>query len=972
MPLTSTSFLLNLQGLRSSAVHRNHLCPPEIRPKEYEDEYDTQTVFYDISHIGGGQVELVAPPFLNLADEVRVGSGAYLVADLLEGLFSEENAKDPDLPKVRSGSDPENKLSGWSSPKTQKITLSTEHLNADGTLSIQVGQLKHKITPREAVLDKFSGRKVLVTWNHNNDLAWVEDWARFYGAVHGVDGILLYDNASSLYSREELLAALELGLQKGLQIYAQEKQLPVSPVGVCAVANWEYPFGPARSPWESYFSPASMLEHARSTVLADAEMVLYFNIDEYLLAADTALEDLLTDDVVAARVPGYPVVNIPLSQFAEDLESSRVWKFAYSDPQSGSQPRLVFSPRALRAKKSAYLNEAGLQGLYAPLDERFRFAHSLPLTTGWGHRMRRLVPLEKKDTHWIDPLWIDHLQRAFADHLHDINLAALWSDNFSAEVSKEYPREFARGYVTRALEKVQWDKSFVFQFSALMYETKELTTDRAVIRFRLHVNPERFESLELHVFAGSKISSDELWAAVKSAGYKVPDFRPYNREHLLMKFEYDEGFEKALRGLTKVVLDIYGEAVRLLELRSQLGDGQVEGEVGATLVRQTPLAEGGLWRILKPATVTLPANKEYFRMPSIPAANLNPRYMALFDSLTLLTDIFCEDGKIIAVGPPRLNLIQDIQKFNLYADSDPLELAEDFWEELDRASRMFIPVDVYPDTITVRANDERWTVHPGRGYRDVFADRVVAITMNRNNDLQAIQDWFRNLVVNHKVTAAIIYDNGSTLYTHQQLLDTLKGVEGLEVGFIMDWPQKFGPVRNGWKSDFGQYIAWEHARWRFVQNASHVLQGDVDEMVMTEDERPITDYIDEAPSGAVRYQVCDAPPVPRPGLDPERKQRLCTDYLNMDIEEGPFSSKIAYSPQRVPLKAQIKNHQVWMTTQGITKEILARHIRGTHIGWRNHTAAFDKEEREFDPATDRPDPLAEKWYRRTFPERFED
>lgn len=972
--MTIDSFIINLQGLRTQSVERHHLCPPEIRPQEYDDEYDFNTVFYDVAHTGHNRIDIVAPPFLNFSELTRIGSEGLLLSDLFDGIYTENQAKDPGLPKTRFNEDQEKKIWGWASPKTHKLALSSEYLNPDGTLTVAVGSDEYRIAPRQAYYDQFAGRKVLVTWNHNNDLAWVEDWAQFYGAMHGIDGILLYDNASTLYSQEQLLAAASRGLEKGLKIFSAQQRTNNSDQkisGVCAVASWDYPFGPARSPWESYFSPGCMLEHARTTIVSEADAVLYFNIDEYLLASETYLNDLLDEEAFATRIPGYPVVNARFEELKTNEGTSHLWHFPYADPQSGAQPRLIFSPKLLAQQEKAYLNEAGLQGVATPLDERFRFAHVLPLTTGWGHRTGRLNPVENKESLWVDPLWVDYLQRTYPDELANINVVGLWADNFSAEVSKEYPREFARGYVTRALENVHWDNVFVWQFSALMYETKELSTDRAIIRFRLHVNPERYKSLELHVFAASKIASDELWEAVWSAGYQVPDFRPYNREHLLIKFEYDEGLEKALRGLVKVVLDIYSEATRLLEIRANSESEDSDAPVGSTVVRPASLPEGGLWRILKPSMVTLPSHKEYFRMPAIPPEDLTPRYMALFDSLTLLTDIFCEDGKIIAVGPPRLNLKQDIRKFELYADSQKLDLPEDYWEELDRASRMFVPVDVYPDTVTVRVDDDRWTLNPGRGYREVFADRVVAITMNRNNDLQAIQDWFRNLVVNHKVTAAIIYDNGSTLYTHEQLLATLQGIPGLEVGFIVDWPEKFGPLKLGWKSDFGQYIAWEHARWRFAQNASHILQGDVDEMVMTEDGRSITDYIDEAPSGAVRYQVCDAPPVPRPGLDPDRKQRLCTDYLNLDIAEGPFSSKIAYSPQRVPLKAQIKNHQVYMTTQGITKEILARHIRGTHIGWRSLSAAFDKDEREFDPLTDKPDPLAEEWYRRTFPERFE-
>jgi hypothetical protein len=53
----------------------------------------------------------------------------------------------------------------------------------------------------------------------------------------------------------------------------------------------------------------------------------------------------------------------------------------------------------------------------------------------------------------------------------------------------------------------------------------------------------------------------------------------------------------------------------------------------------------------------------------------------------------------------------------------------------------------------------------------------------------------------------------------------------------MEWPFKYGPQGanswDHWDSDFCQLGAWEHARWRFLQNARSAMNSDIDELVLS-------------------------------------------------------------------------------------------------------------------------------------------
>lgn len=970
--------------VKSDSLARNAITPEALHSPAHEAAYDTSTVFYDVAFTGPDRVELIAPPLLNFASHVRIGVNQYLLSDVLDGLFAESTTRQSGMTKVLTAEDEQLGISGWTSPKVHSCIIGTDQLEADGTLRITIDNGDESTTlhvaPRPQVLSEFAGKNILVTWNKDNDLQWIHDWITFHAALHDIDGVLIYDNASTTYSPQQLLETMQAAAGAGRALPAAQGR-PTSAF-LCAVVPWLSPIGPAMPPWTAYFGPAGILEHARSTVLAAAQQVLHFNIDEYALASDKPLTSALYNEngelsKSFAQVPGHCVVHaVDAKHLAEapnaqggsagDGDAPRCWNFRFSDLSLKAHPRTIFNPQRLGQHPAAYFTEVGLLGLGTDIDESYRFAHVLPLTTGWGNRASRSKPVERTLAHWVDPLWIHRIQEVFPDAGKNSDLAQLWKDTFYQVRFQEHDRDFAFGYVQQGLRDIHWDRVFPWQNTALMFETRTVTIDNATVRFRLHVDPTTYPSFTVLLMGSTKLANDILWEAVANIGYPLPEERPYGKDIQAFATSYDpEDLRPALDQILNFVWAVHDEAHAIASgtstVREVASKSSTDGDAGRV---------SGVWKILDIAKITLPSDGELFRMPEAAQDSLTPRFMSLFDGYTLFTDFFCEDGQLIAVGPPRLNLKEDIRKFAIKADGQLLQFPMKDWEELDRASRLFVPVDVYPEELHITAEQHSWTVRPGRGYRHVFANRTVALTMNRNNDLQAIQDWTTNLVKNHGATAVIVYDNGSTLYSKETLLAKLQEVEGLEVGFVVNWPQKFGPIMHGWKSDFGQYIAWEHARWRFTHDAAFVLQGDVDEIAMTSDCRPLTAYIEESKSGLIRYQVCDAPPVPREGIDWERTQRLCTDYLHLDTVRGPFSTKIAYAPQRIPKKAQIKNHEISYLQAPYTKEVLARHIRGTHLGWRDQHATFDYEEREFDAATDKPDPFAEQWYRRTFPERF--
>lgn len=224
--------------------------PPELRGPAYADQFDWDTLFYDVYRVGR-HVVFQGPPLLNLRAEIEQGDW---LASRLKGFF----------------------------PRAKRIERNrgSEYWVREGgdaiVLDSPLGH--HDIRVQPNLSDRFAGRRVLHTLSRNNDIAWIVDWARFYVTVHGADAVLLYDNASTDYSTDDLRAALGEAFP-GLAV---------------AVVDWPFRYGPqggmagavggTEAPWDSDFCQTGSLQHARFRFLGKARSVLNVDVDELVLS----------------------------------------------------------------------------------------------------------------------------------------------------------------------------------------------------------------------------------------------------------------------------------------------------------------------------------------------------------------------------------------------------------------------------------------------------------------------------------------------------------------------------------------------------------------------------------------------------------------------------------------------------------------------------------------------------------------
>lgn len=234
----------------ASGILRDPPRPAALRNHAYADQFDWDTLFYDVYRVGQ-RVVFQGPPLLNLRAPLEQSD---YFAQRRRGLF----------PRAR--------LIERNRSSEYWVRDTANHISFDGPL----GHFSVPVQPN--LSDRFAGRRVLHTLSRNNDIAWIIDWMRFYVMVHGADALLLYDNASTDYTTAQLREALT-------------RAFPDLP---CTVVDWPFRYGPQGgmagavngqpTEWDSDYCQTGSLQHARFRFLTHARSALNVDIDEMVLS----------------------------------------------------------------------------------------------------------------------------------------------------------------------------------------------------------------------------------------------------------------------------------------------------------------------------------------------------------------------------------------------------------------------------------------------------------------------------------------------------------------------------------------------------------------------------------------------------------------------------------------------------------------------------------------------------------------
>jgi hypothetical protein len=276
----------------SSGYHREPARPVELRQANFNVQFEWHTVIYDCFRVEQNRVMLVAPPL-----------------DRFDGILSSLR-----IHALPTGNECRYRVhhkftTAFANRRTDNLCrILVEVPEAETSLHLDTVAGANVLDIRQSGREAFRGRRVIFTLSQNNQPTWVCDWMRFHRDLHGADGVLLYDNASTAYTAEALL----------------EKMKQVSGFSSVYVVSWPYKYGPqgvGRGTWDSSFSQYGALEDARWRYLADAYAVLNCDIDELALSSEDSIFDKAT-----ACTDGY-------------VKFSGRWVTASNGEESGTIPR---------------------------------------------------------------------------------------------------------------------------------------------------------------------------------------------------------------------------------------------------------------------------------------------------------------------------------------------------------------------------------------------------------------------------------------------------------------------------------------------------------------------------------------------------------------------------------------------------------------------------------------------------------
>lgn len=359
----------------------------------------------------------------------------------------------------------------------------------------------------------------------------------------------------------------------------------------------------------------------------------------------------------------------------------------------------------------------------------------------------------------------------------------------------------------------------------------------------------------------------------------------------------------------------------------------------------------------------LPESAGYRRQSARPMHRRPAGFEAQFDALTVVYDCFRVTATQVMLIAPPLNrfagildslVIQSLPSGSKCSYAVEHKFTTAFaYRRTDNLCRIRVEGPENAVSLHLQSNAGASTLEIRPNANHLFRGRRVLFTLSKDNDPTWICDWMRFHRDLQGADAVLLYDNGSTAYTTQALLEAMKQVAGFAVVRVVAWPYKYGPQgigRGTWDSAFCQDGAMEDARWRFLGEARGVLNCDIDELALS-GQSNLFDRAASSPYGCIRFpgrwvntqkrKDVDLAPRHTESTWQLQPQRHWQGLRLKDINLCP--TKWAVVPSRCPADAHWTAHEiVGMRSQRLKPhDACYRHFRQISTHWKKNRRDLD-------------------------------
>lgn len=339
------------------------------------------------------------------------------------------------------------------------------------------------------------------------------------------------------------------------------------------------------------------------------------------------------------------------------------------------------------------------------------------------------------------------------------------------------------------------------------------------------------------------------------------------------------------------------------------------------------------------------------RMPRVPQRKRPQAFHDAFDATSMVYDCFWHaDGKrVLLVCAAPVNLLAGYTLATFTASG--VRLKQKLHVSL---SVMIVELPGVPagsTAITMTFGRETVELPINANLATILDGAKILFGMNKNNDLAWIREWATFHQRLHGTDTVILYDNGSTIYTVEEVVESLRTVPGLVQVAVPVWPQPFGrtdpAVRlNPYWAHFPQIASMSAVLRRYGARAAGILNADIDELV-------------QAPGGTSIYAVAsglkhglavfrgrwvEAAPLAEPAID-HRGYGLTQSDPRL-AQSRP--NKWALDPRRTWV-ANLDVHPYWhwiagrpMFSKVRPEGALYWHFRGINTNWKRSPAVVDR------------------------------